>query len=282
MLIYLTIPLNNKKVLTASSLLNAKATGVMLDLEDGVSFDKKPLAKTLLVDAVNVYLEKFSHVIVRPNADMKSFNEELDLLVSAGLQDKVSIIISKPEMTEDSYNQLSFLRSNFKTQKGHVLAVETPASLYYADQFFLEFKDVIKTAFFGTEDFSLEMGIENTIENIRPYAEKFLLACKANKIKACGQPGRFLDFGNKEAYSHLCKTASAMGFDGGIAVNALGIEPIFAAYSIPDMKKEEYLQILSASDSAPNSMFTLNKKVYGPPEIKKIRNAFSKSKLEFV
>lgn len=282
MYVYLTIPLNNSKVLSAKSLLNASATGVMLDLEDGVAENKKDLARSLLVDASLVYLEKFSHVIVRPNPDKKLFEKELSLLIDAGLQDKVSIIISKPEMSELTYSQLMLLRDNFKTNKGHVLAIETAASLFHIGQIFSEFKDVIKTAFFGTEDFSLDMGIENTVSNIKSYAELFLLACKAHSVIACGQPGRFLDFGNKDEYKKLCDTAADMGFDGGIAVNSAAITQIIESYSLPAHKNELFIKVLKEADGSVNSMFTLDGKVYGPPEVKKIKKLLNRSKLEFM
>jgi citrate lyase beta subunit len=223
----LFVPADSERKLAKAKALPADA--LVLDWEDGVGTSNKPAARRHAIAALQAP-ERFEQLlIIRVNrAGSDSFREDCEALLVC-LPD--ALMLSKCGSVSDLNELMQFL--NIRDPEGACPIcpfIESPGGLLNAHAIAVGSERVFALAF-GAEDFSAELGLRRTEDEIELlYARSALVtAARAAGREAFDSP--CLTLGDETKLAQSAARARNLGFSGKLAIHPEQVPVLNTAFS---------------------------------------------------
>lgn len=258
--------------------------GAILDLEDGVAFNKKDEARGIIRQALETLDFGRTERIVRINPLYSGRAQEDLRAVLPGRPD--AILIPKADHAQ-IIREVDEIISAVEREHGWLpggisllLLIETAAA-------FVNLADIcqasprIQALTFGAEDFCADTGVTRTVE-----AKELLYARSALVMHAAAFGMQAIDmvqinYRDNELLERECREAVELGFSGKTVVHPGQIEVVQRMFT-PDEKLVRYaLQVVEGAREAQlkgSGVFTLEGKLVDLPVVKRAENILARAR----
>lgn len=230
-----------------ASARKAPADVLLLDWEDAVLPEKKPLARKLAQDYFKEYTGSGRIVLVRVNpVGSPAFEDDCASLMEF-LPD--GIVLSKCQSAEDVIALEGVLGSKDLEERCHLYPlIESSLGIVNANSIVRSSSRVHALAF-GAEDFCAEAGIVRTSEEIELlYARSALVtATRAAGRNAWDSP--CVELGDETKVRASARRARNLGFSGKFAIHPSQVAAINEVFSPSESEIREAHRVLAAFDS---------------------------------
>lgn len=271
---WLFVPADSERKLAKSA--NTDADALVLDLEDSVLPERKPLAREMLRAHLDAQTDR-SRFWVRVNA--LSSGELLTDLVAAVSSRPAGIVLPKIFGPEDLMTVEHYLDA-LEVQRGlepgsiriAVLVTETPAAILRLGELIRQPHPRVSAVLWGAEDLSSAMGAGDprdaegawrpTYEFARSQA---LLTAHAWGVEAIDTV--YVDFHNPDGLNRSCAVSRHDGFTGRVAIHPNQVAIINKAYS-PDEGEVMLAQRIVAAFTGGAGAVAIDGKMYDIPHLK--------------
>jgi len=266
-----------KKMIKARS---SQADGLIYDLEDSVTFDRKPFARDCLKEFLGD-CNRPRNIWVRINSLDTGFLEAD--LKAAAVKLVSGIILPKCRTGEDVEHVKTHLAQSEKEAgllQGSMqiipIATEVPEALFHINK--IAKASRVWGITWGAEDLAAAVGAygnKNANGELTPVFEHArtmcLLAARAAGVEPIDAPSMILN--DDEALIEECRRARFDGFSGKLAIHPKQIAAIHAAFT-PSEEEVQFAQtIIEAFSDNPNSgAFQLNGQMIDMPHLKMANN----------
>jgi citrate lyase subunit beta/citryl-CoA lyase len=212
----LILPVNQPRFVEKAYTRGADA--IVLDLEDSVPTQEKPVARKLVQGALAAAGRGGAEVLVRVNNDPALLADDIDAAVHPGLD---GLSIPKAESAaqiEDIVATIERLERARGVAPGHLrlsLAIETPRG-FLALEAIARSSDRIATMSIGVEDYCLELGVEPSVDGLEllyPVAH-LVTVCKVVGIQPTGLVGSIAGFRDLPVFEAAAQRARQLGCEG--------------------------------------------------------------------
>jgi citrate lyase subunit beta/citryl-CoA lyase len=249
----LYMPGSNARAIEKARTLAADA--LILDLEDAVAPDAKPIARQQVCDAVRAGGFARREIFIRINApDTPWGAEDLAAATAAGPGAILVPKVSAPEDLAAIGARLAALGADARIRIWAMM--ETPLAILNARDIAAAAREPstrLSGFVMGTNDLA-----KDTRAKILPGRAPmlaWLMTCVA-AARACGLDivdGVFNDIGDTQGFARECAEARDLGFDGKTLIHPSQIEPCNAAFSPTTDEVDTARKILAAFDLPENS-----------------------------
>jgi citrate lyase subunit beta/citryl-CoA lyase len=249
----LYMPGSNARAIEKARTLAADA--LILDLEDAVAPDAKPIARGQVCDAVRAGGFGRREVFVRINApDTPWGTEDLTAAVAAAPD---AILLPKVSTPEDLAAIGARLGALGAAEKIRIWAMmETPLAILNAKEIAAAAREP------STRLAGFVMGTNDLAKDTRakilpgrapmlPWVMTCVAAARAHGLDIVD--GVFNDIGDQQGFARECAEARDLGFDGKTLIHPSQIEPCNAAFSPTADEVESARKIIAAFDLPENS-----------------------------
>lgn len=226
------------------------ADAIIVDLEDSIPPERKPLARAALARVVPAIASHLP-VFVRVNNHPEHLNGDLAAAVGPHL---CGILLPKAE-SADQVRQVAATLARHAAAAGIdrvialALLVETPLGIHRVAHL-AECDPSVRALVFGSEDYSAVLGVRPSAEAMTVPAQMLTIAARAHGLAAWGVAGTIVEIADGELLARLAASARQLGFTGTIAVNPKQI-PIFnAAFGISDEEVAWAREVVEVFDLA--------------------------------
>jgi citrate lyase subunit beta/citryl-CoA lyase len=254
---------------------------IIIDLEDAVPFTEKESSRPNVREKVAQFADRMT--LVRTNPLGSDFIKgDLDEAIVEGVN---GIILPKVERADDitKINTLLIeVEKNRALPKGSIRVfplIESAAAVQHIyDIVSTKTKpDRIYTVMFGAADYTLDMGIEMTMEgNELFYARsKISIACRAAGIAPPVDTPFMIDLKNTEALISDARRAKELGFQGKLVIHPNQVEPcnkIFSPRPEEIRKAEKIVQAFEEAENAGMAAIQLEGKFIDYPVVKRSKD----------
>jgi len=258
-----------------------EADVIIIDLEDAVPLSEKESSRSNVREKVTQFAHRM--ILVRTNALGSPFiNGDLNETIIEGVN---GIILPKVEKADDIHDINKLLLEAEKTRsipEGTILIfplIESAAAVQHVyDIVSTKTKPKrIYTVMFGAADYTLDMGIEMTMEgNELFYARsKIAIACRAAGIAPPIDTPFMIDLKNTEALISDAKRAKELGFQGKLVIHPDQIEPCNRIFSpLPEEIKmaKKIVKAFEESEAAGVAAIQLEGKFIDYPVVKRSKD----------
>jgi citrate lyase subunit beta/citryl-CoA lyase len=226
------------------------AGAVILDLEDAVPPDRKSSALAGLPGVLSTLASRDCPVVVRINAEWRLAMVELAIVVRP---DVAAIMIPKvenvPRLTVLS-EMIAELAADagMATPPGIIALVESPRGLAVVDEI-AKVGGVAGLAF-GTEDFSLALGVPPTAAALDLPCRLIALAAASHGIMALGLPVSIATIADSEAWAQGVRAARAVGMTGAICIHPGQVGPANDGFAPSEMEAAMARRVIEIWDAA--------------------------------
>jgi len=254
---------------------------VIIDLEDAVPLAEKESSRPNVREKVAQFADRM--ILVRTNALGSDFIKgDLDEAIVEGVN---GIILPKVERADDitKINTLLMeVEKNRALPKGSIRVfplIESAAAVQHIyDIVSTKTKpDRIYTVMFGAADYTLDMGIEMTMEgNELFYARsRIAIACRAAGIAPPVDTPFMIDLKNTEALISDAERAKELGFQGKLVIHPNQVEPCNKIFSpLPEeiKKAEKIIKAFEEAEAAGMAAIQLEGKFIDYPVVKRSKD----------
>ncbi|MBW2615944.1 MAG: CoA ester lyase [Deltaproteobacteria bacterium] len=258
-----------------------KADVIIIDLEDAVPLAEKESSRPNVRENVAKFADRM--ILVRTNALGSAFIKgDLDEAIVEGVN---GIILPKVEKADDitKINTLLIeVEKNRALPEGTIRVfplIESAAAVQHIyDIVSTNTKlDRIYTVMFGAADYTLDMGIEMTMEgNELFYARsKIAIACRAAGIAPPIDSPFMIDLKNTEALISDARRAKELGFQGKLVIHPNQVEPCNRIFSpLPEeiKKAEKIVKAFEEAEAAGMAAIQLEGKFIDYPVVKRSKD----------
>jgi citrate lyase subunit beta/citryl-CoA lyase len=285
---FLFVPADSEKKL-AKGLVSA-ADALILDLEDSVVADRKPLAR----DIARAFLDRQvadsarPYLIVRFNARDSGLTEaDLDAIMPARPD---AIMLPKAEGGVDvDYldRQLALRERVHQTTAGHtrilVVATETAKAIFQLGSY-AGGSARLSGLTWGAEDLAADIGAESKHDADGRYIEPFRLArslCLFGAVAAGVQPidSVYPPFQDIEGLRRECEEARRDGFTGKMAIHPAQIDTINEVFTPSAAAVAEARAVIAAFAANPTAgAVSLNGRMLDMPHLKLAQRLLARTK----
>jgi citrate lyase subunit beta/citryl-CoA lyase len=211
-----------------------RADGVILDLEDAVPPDEKPLARRMVRERLGGPLLAGLSVFVRVNAVATPlFRDDVRGVVAAGL---TGIFLPKVE-TAEQLREANMVLAQSEARVGLgmgtvrlVPILETVRGVLRAEELALAAPRVVALAF-GAEDFTLDLGVQRTPEGLETRFPRAMVALAARAAGVLALDTPWSDIADPAGLVRETDEARQLGYGGKQAIHPSQIDPINRAFS---------------------------------------------------
>ena len=259
---------------------------VIIDLEDAVPLAEKESSRPNVREKVTQFADRM--LLVRTNALGSDFIKgDLDEAIVEGVN---GIILPKVERADDitEINTLLIeVEKNRALPKGSIRVfplIESAAAVQHIyDIVSTKTKpERIYTVMFGAADYTLDMGIEMTMEgNELFYARsRIAIACRAAGIAPPVDTPFMIDLKNTEALISDAGRAKELGFQGKLVIHPNQVEPCNKIFSpLPEeiKKAEKIVKAFEEAEAAGMAAIQLEGKFIDYPVVKRCKDILALS-----
>jgi citrate lyase subunit beta/citryl-CoA lyase len=253
---FLFVPADSERKLEKAT--GAGADALIVDLEDSVTADARPVARELARD----YIEGRKHVWVRINpADSDDAIRDLQAVMPSAPD---GIVLPKPRSADDALRlatTLDELESTNGIAAGATkilpLCTERPRALFSLDSY-VGATSRLAGLSWGAEDLSAALGAKANRDAagnwLPPYElarSLCLLAAAAAEVPAFDTV--FTDFGDTDGLARYASNAARDGFAGMLAIHPAQVETINNAFSPTAGEIERAKRILALFEDNPGA-----------------------------
>jgi citrate lyase subunit beta/citryl-CoA lyase len=267
----LFVPADSAAKLAKSKQVPADA--LVLDLEDAVTDDQKPAARSLAKSFLGERNVLAQAILVRCNAAGGSYFDQDCEALKECLPD--GIVLSKCRTAEDVLKLQSFLdRVNPEGGCRIYPLIESPLGLLNAYAIASSSPRVAGLTF-GAEDYSSEAGIHRTAEEIELlYARSALVtASRAAGCEAIDSP--WLEPTNIQGVRSAALQARNLGFSGKLAIHPAQVPPLNETFSPSASEIEEARTIIAAYSASGKGVFAMAGRMVDEAIVQKARRTLS-------
>lgn len=258
---------------TPSTMINAglhSADGIILDLEDSVSPEKKDEARILVRNALRQINFNGSERMVRINQGERGMTD-LEVIVPQNVN---LILIPKcedPAMVRNIENRISEIKVNngLKNPVHLMPIIETALGVEMSFEIARSASSVVAIAV-GLEDLTADMGVQRTVEGIETFYARTRIV---NAAKASGiQPidSVFSDVSDMEALRKNVLSSKALGFEGMGCIHPRQIPVISRGFAPGEEEIDKSKKIVLAFENARSNglgVVALGSKMIDPPVV---------------
>jgi citrate lyase subunit beta/citryl-CoA lyase len=262
----------------------AGADALILDLEDSVAPEGKPLARTLVAGfmADRPRARRRSRLWVRINPlNTDHALTDLAAVVSAAPD---GVMLPKADGPED-VRRLSFYLDALEVQAGVEpgsigilpVATETAAAPFRLGDYASAGLARLRGLTWGAEDLSAAVGASTNLDSHGAWALTYrmarsltLLAAHAAGVQAIET--LHVDFTDEAGLRASCRAARAEGFTGRIAIHPAQVIPINESFTPSDGEVDHARRVIAAFDAKPGAgVVGLDGKMLDMPHLKQAR-----------
>lgn len=236
--------------------VSSGADVVIIDLEDAVPPSQKEESRPKVREKIAAFRDR--EIMVRVNAIGSEFLPgDLDEIIVDGLS---CIIVPKVEERADIREIDGYLgeaerRNNLEPGTISVIPlIESARAVQNAFEILSEKTDPRRlfTAAFGAADYTLDMGIEMTMEGTELHypRSRIAVACRAAKVDPPLDTPFMIDVKDVEALQTDAKRARQLGFQGKLCIHPIQIEPCHAVFSPTAEEIEHAERVIQAFEDA--------------------------------
>jgi citrate lyase subunit beta/citryl-CoA lyase len=260
---------------------NTEADVVIIDLEDAVPNSEKEISRSKVREKV----AQFSHrmMLVRINALGSPFIEgDLEEAIVEGVN---GIVLPKVEKADDIHDINKFLlevekKRSLPEGSIHLFPlIESAAAVQHVyDIVSAKTKpERIYTVAFGAADYTLDMGIEMTMEGTELFyaRSRISVACRAAGVAPPIDTPFMIDLNDIDALISDAKRAKELGFQGKQVIHPKQIEPcnrIFSPTPEEIAKAEKIIQVFEEAEAAGTAAIQVEGKFIDYAVVKKSRD----------
>ncbi|MBI3967857.1 MAG: CoA ester lyase [Chloroflexi bacterium] len=254
------------------------ADAILLDLEDSIPPAEKAHARTLVKDLIPVVGRGGADVMVRINKPFELAVRDLDAVVWPGL---AAIHLPKCESADEAMilDRLIHERELARDlppggiQLG--LALESARGLLDAPQIATA-SDRVYEIHFGSEDVTLELGVEPTPQGKeRLYGNLYVVMVAAMAgVQTHGRLANVADFSDLETFESSCREAYNLGFKGSSCIHPAQVPIINRAFTPPEdlvTWSRRVIETLDAAQAEGRSSAALDGKMVDIPTAERAR-----------
>ena len=260
---------------------NTEADVIIIDLEDAVPLSEKEICRSNVREKVAQYADRI--MLIRVNALASRFiKEDLDETIIKGVK---GIILPKVEKADDIYgiNKLLLEIEEKRSLPAGTIRVFPLIESATAVQNVHEIVSTktkperLETVAFGAADYTLDMGIEMTMEgNELFYARsRIAVACRAAGIAPPIDTPFMIDLNNTEALISDARQAKGLGFQGKLVIHPKQVEHCNRIFSpLPEEIKraQKIVQAFEQAEAVGIAAIQLEGKFIDYPIVKKSKN----------
>jgi citrate lyase subunit beta/citryl-CoA lyase len=196
------------------------ADALILDLEDGVSQVAKTTARAALPALASRLSSAGAKLLIRVNGGWRAALADLEVAVR---HDVAALVVPKCE-EPDRLGALAEIMSELESERGLtersialVALVETPLGLARASE--LAMAPRVLALAFGSEDFSLSLGVRPTAEALDLPCQQLSLAAAARGLQCLAMPFSIASIRDLEGFRSAANRARAIGCTGALCVH---------------------------------------------------------------
>lgn len=248
----LIMPANERRFVEKAYLRNADA--VVLDLEDSVPASEKLSARQLLKELVPIAGKGGSDVFVRVNHTQELLSGDIEAAIWPGL---AGIYLPKVE-TGEQIRAVGQMIANIEKQRGIPagqikisIIIETVKG-YLNTEAIAAASDRVDALTLGTEDFSLDTGIEiceETAMGLLIPRLNVLFAARAYGKLPLGLMGSIAAFSNTAGFERNARLSYKYGFLGASCIHPDNVETLNACFSPAKEELEYSVTIINAMEA---------------------------------
>ena len=237
----LYIPGSNARAIEKARTLEADA--LILDLEDGVSADKKQEARAIIMKALERGGFGTGEIAVRINGlDSPWYSDDLAFVSDIPCD---NVVLPKME-NSDSVQQV---RDELGTQINFWAMIETPEGVLNAFEI-ARADSRLNCRVVGTNDLRLEMSLPDTGDRKSLQTSLSLVILAARAAKCSVIDGVFNDISDAQGFIAECLEGRQLGFDGKTVIHPSQIGPANVAFSPTPKDVQEAREIIEAMEIA--------------------------------
>jgi len=246
----LFVPAHEQRFITKAH--TKAASAIALDFEDSVPSHLKQSARVSFQENLEFLGRHDCDVCVRVNLP----DEELVLDLNSVVRHSVKAIVV-PKVSE--VKQLALIDSaisKLEAERGLevggipiIAMIESVAALIEIDSW-TNLTKRLAGLLLGTEDLSLDAGMEPTPENLFYPAQLVVLAAKYHNLLAFGFPDSIADYSDNERMKVSISKAKALGYNGAFCIHPNQVTVVNEVYDVSTKSKNEALEIVEAFESA--------------------------------
>ena len=260
---------------------NTEADVIIIDLEDAVPLSEKEICRSNVREKVAQYADRM--ILIRVNALRSPFIKgDLDETITEGVK---GIILPKVERADDIQviNTLLLEVEKKRFLPEGAICVFPLIESAVAVQHVYEIVSTktkperLYTVAFGAADYTLDMGIEMTMEGNELYyaRSRIAVACRAAGIAPPIDTPFMIDLNNTEALISDARRARELGFQGKLVIHPKQVEPCNQIFSplLEEIKKaEKIVQAFEQAEAAGMAAIQLEGKFIDYPIVKKSKD----------
>jgi citrate lyase subunit beta/citryl-CoA lyase len=260
--------------------VSSGADVVIIDLEDAVPPSQKEESRPKAREKVTAFRE--SEILVRVNAIGSEFLAgDLEEIVVEGLH---CIIVPKVEKREDIREidgRLGEAEKKNGLEPGAISVIPLIESARAVQNVFEILSEKsgprrLFTAAFGAADYTLDMGVEKTMEGTELHypRSRIAVACRAAEVDPPLDTPFMIDVKNVEALTADAQRARQLGFQGKLCIHPIQIEPCHAVFSPTAEEIDHAQRVIQAFEDAEArgiGAIQLDGKFIDPPIVERSR-----------
>ena len=232
------------------------ADAVIIDLEDAVPPAQKEQSRAAAREKIAAFPE--SEILVRVNAIGSEYLAgDLDEIVAPGLGCIIVPKVERREHVREIDRRLGEAERRKGLERGAIAVIpliESARAVQNAFEILSERTDPRRlfTAAFGAADYTLDMGIEMTMEGTELHypRSRIAVACRAAGVDPPLDTPFMIDVKNVEALTADARRARELGFQGKLCIHPIQIEPCHAVFSPSREEIEHAERVIRAFEDA--------------------------------
>ena len=227
------------------------ADGVILDVEDSVTYAEKEHARTLIQDAAVKVARNGADVLVR-------INRELELAVrdiEAAISPRITALKLPKVQSADHVKLIAELVDSLEAKRGmrvgstRLIPMVETADAFFSMDAIAKASPRVATVLLGGEDFALDCGFEPDPEVYLYPKQQSLPAARAAGLTPMGLIGTVADFSDADAYRAVVKHSAKFGFEGASCIHPANVAVLNEGFS-PKPEAVAYARRVIEGDKA--------------------------------
>jgi citrate lyase subunit beta/citryl-CoA lyase len=260
---------------------NTEADVIIIDLEDAVPLSEKETSRSKVREKVAQYADRM--ILVRINALGSPFIEgDLEEAIVEGVNGTILPKVEKPDDIHEINGLLCAVEKKKTIPDGSIRLfplIESAAAVQHVYEI-LSIKtkpERIYTAAFGAADYTLDMGIEMTMEGTELFyaRSRISVACRAAGIARPIDTPFMIDLNDIEGLISDARRAKELGFQGKQVIHPKQIEPcnhIFSPTPEEIARAEKIIQVFEEAEAGGTASIQVEGKFIDYAVVKKSRD----------